>query len=97
MIIDYGCKMKLFNNMKICDNVCKSLKGKKINKLIYISSDAVYSDTSLKITEKSKALPNSIHGMMHLMREISLQINFKKFSDDVQSILSAYDSYLRLD
>ena len=67
-----------FNNMKICDNVCKSLKEKKINKLIYISSDAVYSDTSLKITEKSKALPDSIHGMMHLMREISLQINFKK-------------------
>ena len=67
-----------FNNMKICDNVCKSLKEKKINKLIYISSDAVYSDTSLKITERSKALPDSIHGMMHLMREISLQINFKK-------------------
>lgn len=67
-----------FNNMKICDNVCKSLEGKKINKLIYISSDAVYSDTSMKITEKSKALPDSIHGMMHLMREINLQISFKK-------------------
>jgi len=66
-----------FNNMKICDNVCKALEGKKINKLIYISSDAVYSDTPKKINEKSKTLPNSIHGMMHLMREINLQINFK--------------------
>ena len=67
-----------FNNMKICDNVCKALEGKKIKKLIYISSDAVYSDTPRKINEKSKTVPDSIHGMMHLMREINLQINFKK-------------------
>ena len=67
-----------FNNIKICDNVCKALEGKKINKLIYISSDAVYSDTPKKINEKSKTVPDSIHGMMHLMREINLQINFKK-------------------
>ena len=67
-----------FNNIKICDNVCKALEEKKINKLIYISSDAVYSDTPKKINEKSKTVPDSIHGMMHLMREIILQINFKK-------------------
>ena len=67
-----------FNNMKISDNVCKAIEEKKINKLIYISSDAVYSDTPKKINEKSKTLPDSIHGMMHLMREINLQINFKK-------------------
>ena len=67
-----------FNNIKICDNVCKALEEKKINKLIYISSDAVYSDTPKKINEKSKTVPDSIHGMMHLMREINLQINFKK-------------------
>jgi UDP-glucose 4-epimerase len=66
-----------FNNMKICDNICEALKEKKINKIIYISSDAVYSDSLKKINEKSKTLPNSIHGMMHLMREINLQINFK--------------------
>ena len=71
--------MKMFfNNIKICDNVCKALEEKKINKLIYISSDAVYSDTPKKINEKSKTVPDSIHGMMHLMREINLQINFKK-------------------
>ena len=67
-----------FNNIKICNNVCKALEEKKINKLIYISSDAVYSDTPKKINEKSKTVPDSIHGMMHLMREINLQINFKK-------------------
>mgnify|MGYP006092063769 CR=1 FL=1 len=71
--------MKMFfNNIKICNNVCKALEGKKINKIIYISSDAVYSDTFKKIDEKSKTLPDSIHGMMHLIREINLQINFKK-------------------
>jgi UDP-glucose 4-epimerase len=66
-----------YNNMKICDNFCKALEGKKIDKLIYISSDAVYSDTTQKINEKSKTLPDSIHGMMHLMREINLKMNFK--------------------
>ena len=70
--------MQMFlNNIKICDNVCKAVEGKKIDKLIYISSDAVYSDTPKKINEKTKTLPNSIHGMMHLMREINLQMNFK--------------------
>ncbi len=70
--------MKMFlSNLKICDNVCKSLESKKINKLIYISSDAIYSDTAKKINEKSQTLPNSIHGMMHLFREISLKTKFK--------------------
>ena len=65
------------NNIKMCENVCKALKGKKINKLIYISSDAVYSDSLKRINEKSETLPNSIHGMMHLTREIILKINIK--------------------
>ena len=65
------------NNIKMCENVCKALKGKKINKLIYISSDAVYSDSPKRINEKSETLPNSIHGMMHLTREIILKINIK--------------------
>ena len=70
--------MKMFfNNIKICDNFCKALNDKKISKLIYISSDAVYSDIDKKISEKSKTLPGSIHGMMHLTREINLRMNFK--------------------
>jgi UDP-glucose 4-epimerase len=56
-------------NIKIANNIFKILKKIKYSKLIYLSSDAVYSDTLKKINEKSKALPKSLHGKMHLRRE----------------------------
>ena len=42
---------------------------KKVKKLIYLSSDAVYSDTRKFINEKSDTNPISLHGLMHLTRE----------------------------
>ena len=68
----------LFNNLKICKNVCDGLKNKKVEQLIYISSDAVYSDTKYKISESSETLPESLHGLMHLNREFILKKNFEK-------------------
>ena len=57
-------------NLSMCENILKSLtKIKKLNHLIYISSDAVYSDSKKKLTEKSQTVPNSLHGFMHLIRE----------------------------
>ena len=56
-------------NMKICSNICESLIKKKVKKLIYLSSDAVYSDTRKFINEKSDTNPISLHGLMHLTRE----------------------------
>ena len=70
-------KMKL-NNLKICKNICSGLKNKILEQLIYISSDAVYSDVKNKITEKSETKPNSLHGKMHLQRENILKSKFKK-------------------
>ena len=64
------------NNMNICSNVCKALIGKKISKIIYISSDAVYSDIKKKLQESSETKPVSIHGLMHLSRELQLQSLF---------------------
>ena len=55
--------------MKICSNICESLIKKKVKKLIYLSSDAVYSDTRKFINEKSDTNPISLHGLMHLTRE----------------------------
>jgi len=68
----------LKNNVKICKNVCDSLKKRKIKQLIYISSDAVYSDIKGKISEKTITFPNSLHGLMHLTRESMLKSNFEK-------------------
>ena len=56
------------NNIKICDNICSSLIKKNISFLIYLSSDAVYSDLKEKISEKSLTKPLSLHGKMHLRR-----------------------------
>ena len=59
----------------MCRNLISCLKKKKKNYyLIYISSDAVYSDSLDKLTEKSKIFPESLHGVMHFMREEMLKI-----------------------
>ena len=67
------------NNIKICETVCGSLEKKKIDQLIYISSDAVYADIKGKITEKTVTSPNSFHGLMHMTRELMLKNKFIKF------------------
>lgn len=67
-----------FNNLKICKTVCNALESKKIEYLIYLSSDAVYKDVKEKISEKSITSPNSLHGLMHLTRETMLKDKFRK-------------------
>ena len=42
------------NNIEMCENFCESIKDKKISKDIYISSDAVYSDSVKKLNENSQ-------------------------------------------
>ena len=66
----------LINNILMCDNFIKSLTKKNINHLLYISSDAVYKDTKNKINEQSCAMPNSLHGIMHLLRENMILVRF---------------------
>jgi UDP-glucose 4-epimerase len=59
----------LEKNIKIIQNICISLENKDINHMLYISSDAVYSDSLKKINEYSKTDPDNFHGLMHLCRE----------------------------
>jgi nucleoside-diphosphate-sugar epimerase len=40
--------------------------------VVYISSDAVYADADGVLTETSCAQPSSLHGVMHLAREVVL-------------------------
>ena len=63
----------LNQNLLICKNIIESLKIKKPNHVIYLSSDAVYSDSKNKINEKSETTPESFHGFMHLIRENMLK------------------------
>jgi UDP-glucose 4-epimerase len=50
-------------------SVCEALARRSVAHLIYISSDAVYADGPLPLTEASPAAPTSLHGAMHLARE----------------------------
>ena len=59
----------LNQNLLMCKNVVEALKFTKPKHIIYISSDAVYSDSKNKIDEKSNTIPSSLHGFMHLIRE----------------------------
>ena len=67
-----------YKNILIMKNILISLDEKKIKKIIYISSDAVYSDTKKKITEISETNPNNFHGLMHLNREKMINLYFPK-------------------
>lgn len=62
--------LEMYNkNLKMLTNFMLGIQNKKIGHLIYISSDAVYSDSYSKIHEKSETNPDSLHGIMHLARE----------------------------
>ncbi len=63
----------LLNNLLMAKNVCEVIKKKLPSFLLYLSSDAVYSDKNKKIDENSLTIPNSLHGTMHLIREIMLE------------------------
>lgn len=59
-------------NLRIASNVCKAVPPDLISGLIYVSSDAVYSDSDQPLTERSITAPSSLHGIMHFGREIML-------------------------
>ena len=54
-------------------NILNALIKKTVSKVIYLSSDAVYSDSMKKLNENSKTNPDNYHGLMHLMREKMLK------------------------
>lgn len=62
----------LIDNIKMGRAVCDALKKVKVSHVVYISSDAVYADSDQPLKESSCAQPGSLHGVMHLAREIML-------------------------
>lgn len=66
-------KKMFLSNILIAQNICSAIKTKKIRHFIYVSSDAVYSDSKKRIKETSKKHPDNLHGLMHLTREIMLK------------------------
>ncbi len=67
----------LRENLLMAEPVCQALKDHPVAHVVYISSDAVYADSSELLSEASSAEPASYHGVMHLAREIALKNEFK--------------------
>ncbi|WP_339854198.1 NAD-dependent epimerase/dehydratase family protein [uncultured Nisaea sp.] len=62
----------LRDNMTIVANVIHALRAKTPAHLINVSSDAVYRDVLYPMSESAAAEPASLHGAMHLAREVAL-------------------------
>ncbi len=62
----------LLGNLQMAVTVCAALAVQPVGHLVYISSDAVYADGPLPLTEASPTAPGSLHGVMHLTRELML-------------------------
>ncbi len=62
----------LRDNMTIVANVVEALRTKVPAHLINVSSDAVYRDVLYPMSESAAAEPASLHGAMHLAREVAL-------------------------
>jgi nucleoside-diphosphate-sugar epimerase len=66
----------LIDNIRMGEAVCAALVKKPVAHVVYISSDAVYKDSAEPLSESSCAEPGSLHGVMHLAREVMLRTAF---------------------
>jgi UDP-glucose 4-epimerase len=60
----------LLDNLRMMQAVIDALRTRPVDHLVYISSDAVYKDSPEPLREDSCAEPGSLHGVMHLAREV---------------------------
>jgi UDP-glucose 4-epimerase len=67
----------LIENMVMTKAMIDALRSLEISHVVNISSDAVYADGPLPLTEASPTAPTSIHGAMHLAREIAFTSEVK--------------------
>ena len=68
----------LMENIRMGEAVCAALQTRPVAHLVYISSDAVYKDSAEPLSESSCAEPGSLHGVMHLTREVMLRNEFPR-------------------
>ena len=67
----------MVDNIRIMHAVCTALERSNVKHVVYFSSDAVYSDAPVPLTEESRTEPGSMHGTMHLARELMLKATVK--------------------
>lgn len=60
----------MMDNLRMAEAACRAFAQRMPAHLLYISSDAIYSDDANPVTEASPAAPSTTHGMMHAAREL---------------------------
>jgi len=63
----------LIANLRMAHAVLQACEKIPPAHLVYVSSDAVYADEPRPLSESTLAAPGSLHGVMHLARELMLQ------------------------
>lgn len=63
----------LVDNMRIVQTLVEGLSDAPVAHVVNISSDAIYADAPVPLTEETPTAPTSLHGAMHLAREIALR------------------------
>jgi nucleoside-diphosphate-sugar epimerase len=65
-------------NMLIARTIAMAVGRSPVCHVVNISSDAVYADSREPLTETSCAAPESLHGAMHLAREVMLRSELRQ-------------------
>jgi len=63
----------LIDNMRLTRALVGAIGRSNASHVVNVSSDAVYGDEPVPLTESAAAAPASFHGAMHLAREIAFQ------------------------
>ena len=67
----------LRDNMILAANIVKAAAAAPLAHVVNISSDAVYGDSAEPMGEDAVKSPNSLHGVMHLARELMFRSEIK--------------------
>lgn len=62
----------LLDNLRMMQAAIEAVRSVPVAHLVYISSDAVYGDSDKPMTESAPTAPGSLHGVMHVAREVML-------------------------
>jgi nucleoside-diphosphate-sugar epimerase len=68
---------QLVTNLRMAETACKAFAEVPVAHLVYISSDAVYADDAIPVTECSLVAPSTLHGMMHAARELMFRTEYR--------------------
>ena len=66
----------LIDNMRMVGALVTGLAASPVEHVVNISSDAIYADEPVSLTEATPTAPTSLHGAMHIAREVALPPSF---------------------